>query len=381
MLDVNFSPGASPLLGDSAAMRELRALIANIAPTEADVLILGGMGFGKELVAQALHQGSARSGGELLAVDIGALPESTFESALFGHRRGSFTDAKTARLGRFQAAWGGTLFLDEIGMLSLANQAKLINALKRRQVTPLGADKPEAADVRIVSATNPDEAALFHPERFHPDLLYRLNTLVIQRARALALETVARRAESQASFVGNYRRVSELPEPRPEPVLLTALFARLEQLVAAQWRARGGDATFTVEPASLTLMADPGQLAQALLNLLKNAAEATAATAGTAEVPRVNLSARLVRGGRLLLTVRDNGPGVPAGLERDIFLPFFSARAETALVPVSANAPAPASKEVRGIGLAVVRSLVHSMGGTVRCVKTLRGGASFVISF
>lgn len=175
--------GASPLLGDSAAMRELRALIANIAPTEANVLILGEMGVGKELVAQALHQGSARARGEFLAVDMGALPESTFESELFGHRRGSFTDAKTARLGRFQAARGGTLFLDEIGNLSLANQAKLLNALERRQVTPLGADMPEAVDVRIVSATNLDEAALFDPQRFRPDLLYRLNTLVLRVPR------------------------------------------------------------------------------------------------------------------------------------------------------------------------------------------------------
>ena len=177
---------------------------------------------------------------------------------------------------------------------------------------------------------------------------------------ALALDTVARRAESLARFVGNYRRVSELPAPRPEPVPLAALFARLEQLVAADWRARGGQASFLVEPASLSLMADPGQLEQALLNLIKNAAEATADT----PVPTLALRARLVRGGRLLLEVRDNGPGVPPGLERDIFLPFFSAR--------------PAGT---GVGLAVVRSLVHGMGGTVRCIKPVRGGAAFVLSF
>lgn len=177
---------------------------------------------------------------------------------------------------------------------------------------------------------------------------------------ALALDTVARRAESLVSFVGNYRRVSELPAPRPEPVLLTALFARLEQLVAEDWRARGGLASFQVEPASLSLMADPGQLEQALLNLIKNAAEATVET----RVPTLALRARLVRGGRLLIEVRDNGPGVPPGLERDIFLPFFSAR--------------PAGT---GVGLAVVRSLVYGMGGTVRCVKSVRGGAAFVLSF
>ena len=208
--------GDSPLLGDSAAMRELRALIATIAPTEANVLILGEMGVGKELVAQALHHGSARSDGEFLAVDMGALPESTFESELFGHRRGSFTDAKTARLGRFQAARGGTLFLDEIGNLSLANQAKLLNALERRQVTPLGADKPEAVDVRIVSATNLEEAALFDPQRFRPDLLYRLNTLVLRvpplRQRREDIAPLARHFLSRyaAQYAKPPRQLSEL---------------------------------------------------------------------------------------------------------------------------------------------------------------------------
>jgi signal transduction histidine kinase len=188
---------------------------------------------------------------------------------------------------------------------------------------------------------------------------------------ALALETVARRAESLASFVGNYRKVSELPAPQLAPVALAGLFARLEKLVAAAWQARGGAARFQVEPASLCLMADAGQLEQALLNLLKNAAEATADIAQ----PSVSVQARLVRGGRLVLEVRDNGPGVPPGLERDIFLPFFSAR-----VAASTQGAADA-REARGIGLAVVRSLVHGMGGTVRCVKSVRGGAAFVLSF
>ncbi len=184
----------------------------------------------------------------------------------------------------------------------------------------------------------------------------------------LAMDTIARRADSLASFVGNYRRVSELPEPKLEPVRLSELFARLEKLSAADWVARGGTAVFEVEPASLTLMADAGQLEQALLNLIKNAAQATAGQAS----PQLSVRARLVRGGRLSIEVRDNGPGVPPGLENDIFLPFFSTK------PMAKPG---AAEGGQGIGLAVVRNLVHGMGGSVRHVKPVSGGAAFVLSF
>ncbi|MEH0168007.1 sigma-54-dependent transcriptional regulator [Roseateles microcysteis] len=170
----------SLLLGESVAMRELRALIASVAPTEANVLVLGEMGSGKELVAQEIHARSKRAGQAFLAVDLGALPETTMESELFGHRRGSFTDARSDRLGRFQAAQGGTIFLDEIGNLPLQHQAKLLTALERREVTALGADRAEAIDVRVVSATNLSEQDLFDAQRFRPDLLYRLNTIVLR---------------------------------------------------------------------------------------------------------------------------------------------------------------------------------------------------------
>ncbi|MQA22163.1 sigma-54-dependent transcriptional regulator [Rugamonas rivuli] len=171
---------APDLMGESAAMRELKALIAGVAPTEANVMVLGENGVGKELVARAIHALSRRAAGTLLAVDMGALPESTFESELFGHRKGSFTDAKADRAGRFQAARGGSLFLDEIGNMPLVAQAKLLTALERREVTPIGADKPEAIDVRIISATNLEETRLFDPAVFRPDLLFRLNTIVIR---------------------------------------------------------------------------------------------------------------------------------------------------------------------------------------------------------
>jgi DNA-binding NtrC family response regulator len=167
-------------MGESAAMREVKAMVASVGPTEANVMVLGENGVGKELVARAIHEASRRAQQTFLAVDMGALPESTFESELFGHRKGSFTDAKEHRAGRFQAARGGSLFLDEIGNMPLAAQAKLLTVLERREVTPIGADRAEAIDVRIVSATNLDEVRLFDPGVFRPDLLFRLNTIVIR---------------------------------------------------------------------------------------------------------------------------------------------------------------------------------------------------------
>jgi DNA-binding NtrC family response regulator len=221
------SPSASPeLMGESAAMRELKALIASVAPTEANVMVLGENGVGKELVARAIHALSRRAAGTLLAVDMGALPESTFESELFGHRKGSFTDARADRAGRFQAARGGSLFLDEIGNMPLAAQAKLLTALERREVTPLGADKPEAIDVRIVSATNLDEARLFDPAVFRPDLLFRLNTIVIR------VPPLRERREDIPLLAGHYLKLYELQYQRPvRNVAVTAMAA----LVRHEW--------------------------------------------------------------------------------------------------------------------------------------------------
>ena len=173
-----------------------------------------------------------------------------------------------------------------------------------------------------------------------------------------ALDAIGRRADSLAGFVATYRSLSNVPEARPERVRLAALFARLDALVGPDWRARGGDVAFTVEPASLELMADPGQLEQALINLLKNAFEATG-TGGRARV-----GARLVRGARLRIEVDDDGPGVPDALAAHIFTPFFTTR-----------------KQGGGIGLAMVRQLVHGNGGTVRYACPVSRGARFVITF
>lgn len=182
----------------------------------------------------------------------------------------------------------------------------------------------------------------------------------------LALEAVARRAEALGRFVGDYRRISDWPAPQMAPVDLRALLARLQQMEGPAWTARGGRFSIELQPESLMLMADEGQLEQALLNLIRNAEQATAGL----DAPRLELRARLGQGGRLLLSVTDNGPGVPAGLERQIFLPFFSARG-----------PDAQGQRGSGIGLAVVRQLIHGMGGSVRHVRPLQGGASFVLRF
>lgn len=171
---------ADGLLGNSTAMAALRDMIASVGPTEANVMILGENGVGKELVARAVHRASHRASRQFLAVDMGSLPEATLESELFGHRRGAFTDARHDRAGRFQAACGGTLFLDEVSNMPLTAQAKLLTVLERRQVTPLGADTPEGVDVRIISATNLEEDRLHDAALFRTDLLFRLNTIVLR---------------------------------------------------------------------------------------------------------------------------------------------------------------------------------------------------------
>ena len=211
------------LMGESAAMREVKAMIASVAPTEANVMVLGENGVGKELVARAIHLASRRAAGKLLAVDMGALPESTFESELFGHRKGSFTDARSDRAGRFLAARGGSLFLDEIGNMPLAAQAKLLTALERREVTPLGADAPEAIDVRIISATNLDEARLFDAAVFRPDLLFRLNTIVIR------VPPLRERREDIPALLRHYLDQYQRQYQRPERALGAAALAALTQ--------------------------------------------------------------------------------------------------------------------------------------------------------
>jgi DNA-binding NtrC family response regulator len=167
------------LIGQSAAMNGVLSIVGRAAPTDANVLILGENGTGKELVAREIHRQSARARQVFLAVDLGSISETLFESELFGHRKGAFTGATDDRPGRFQAAHGGTLFLDEIGNLPMHLQAKLLSALETRTVTAVGSDRPEPVDVRVIAATNTPIEVLRDEQQFRPDLLFRLNTVEI----------------------------------------------------------------------------------------------------------------------------------------------------------------------------------------------------------
>lgn len=167
------------LIGESEVMQDIFYKIQKIAPTDANILILGENGTGKDLIAKAIHQHSLRADGPYIKVDVGALTETLFESELFGHRKGAFTDAREDRQGRFEAASGGTLFLDEIGNISLYQQAKLLTVLQNRQVTRLGTNTPVPIDIRLICATNVPMSELANEHRFRKDLIYRINTVEI----------------------------------------------------------------------------------------------------------------------------------------------------------------------------------------------------------
>jgi two-component system response regulator HydG len=167
------------IIGNSTAIQEVFDVIEKVAGTDANVLILGENGTGKELVARALHQQSRRNDNVFIGVDMGAITESLFESELFGHKKGSFTDAKDDRAGRFEVANNGTLFLDEIGNLSLPLQSKLLTVLQSREVTRIGSNKPIPIDIRLICATNMPIYDMVADNSFRQDLLYRINTVEI----------------------------------------------------------------------------------------------------------------------------------------------------------------------------------------------------------
>ena len=235
------------MIASSTKMRDVMNIVSRVAPTAANVLIRGENGTGKELVARALHRQSARADNVLVAVDLGAIAGSLFESELFGHRKGAFTDAVSDRAGRFQAADGGTLFLDEIGNLSAPLQTKLLRALESREVLPLGSDQPVPIDVRLISATNQPLRQLVADGEFREDLLYRINTIEIElpplRERLDDLDELVRH------FIALYARKYNLPE---KPVGGDAMDA----LRAHRWPGNVRELSHAVERALILSDAD-----------------------------------------------------------------------------------------------------------------------------
>jgi DNA-binding NtrC family response regulator len=168
------------MVGDSAALGEIRQMVDKVAPTDARVLITGPNGSGKEIVAHRIHESSARARMPLVEVNCAAIPSELIESELFGHTKGAFTSAIKDRKGKFELAHEGTLFLDEIGDMSLSAQAKVLRALQENTITPVGADKSIAVNVRVLAATNKDLEKEMAEGRFREDLYHRLSVIVIK---------------------------------------------------------------------------------------------------------------------------------------------------------------------------------------------------------
>lgn len=180
MLNQYMGGESRQIKGESEALKEVLANIEKVAGTDANVLILGENGTGKELIAREIHRQSMRSDHAFINVDLGAITETLFESELFGHKKGAFTDAKEDRAGRFEIASGGTLFLDEIGNLNMQMQAKLLGALESRTISRVGSDLPIEVDIRLICATNMPLYDMLDQYQFRQDLLYRINTVEIR---------------------------------------------------------------------------------------------------------------------------------------------------------------------------------------------------------
>ncbi|MES2606506.1 MAG: sigma-54 dependent transcriptional regulator [Pseudomonadota bacterium] len=212
---------ASSLIGESQTMRDIHTAISRVAPTTANVLILGENGTGKEVVAREIHRLSKRADEVFISVDLGSVAESLFESELFGHKKGAFTGAATDRIGRLQAASGGTLFLDEIGNLPLHLQGKLLSVLEQRQVLPVGSNVPVNIDVRLLCATNMPLRKMIRDGSFREDLLYRINTVEV------TLPPLRERNGDLAllldHFIDHYARRHNLPKRKVNSRLLEQL--------------------------------------------------------------------------------------------------------------------------------------------------------------
>lgn len=237
---VKNTAGDTSILGESDVMQDIFYKVNKIAPTDANILLLGENGTGKDLMAKAIHERSLRADKPFVKVDVGALTDSLFESELFGHKKGAYTDAREDRQGRFEDAQGGTLFLDEIGNISLQQQAKLLTILQNRQVTRLGTNKPVDVDIRLICATNLPLSELANENRFRKDLVYRINTVEINmpplRRRSEDIAILARHFAKL--YAGKYLKPSVDFEP-----------AALEKLKSYTFPGNVRELQYTIERA------------------------------------------------------------------------------------------------------------------------------------
>ena len=258
------APGAPAFIALAPSMRPVLEMMARVGPSDANVLITGEHGTGKEVVAQTLHLLSARADRTLVAVNTGALPEGTFESELFGHVKGAFTDARADRIGRFELANGGTLFLDEIANVPLRQQAKLLRVLESGEIERVGSSKTKKVDVRMLSATNADLRAECAAGRFREDLLFRLNTVEINlpplRERRDDIPALA--AHFLDRYATRYRRAIQGLEP-------TAMVAMLHH----SWPGNVRELDHTIERAVLMASNERIEISDLGLNPQKSAGQ------------------------------------------------------------------------------------------------------------
>jgi DNA-binding NtrC family response regulator len=256
--------GVPDFVASAASMRPVVELMARVGPSDANVLITGEHGTGKEVVAQTLHRLSSRAERTLVAVNTGALPEGTFESELFGHVKGAFTDARTDRIGRFELASGGTLFLDEIANIPVRQQAKLLRVLETGEMERVGSSKTQTVNVRMLSATNADLQAECAAGRFREDLLFRLNTVEIKlpplRERREDIPALA--GHFLARYASRYRRSIQGLEP-----------AALQLMLQHGWPGNVRELDHTIERAVLMAREDRIEAADLGLNAQRAAAQ------------------------------------------------------------------------------------------------------------
>jgi DNA-binding NtrC family response regulator len=256
--------GAPDFIASAAAMRTVLETMARVGPSDANVLITGEHGTGKEIVAQTLHRLSLRAERTLVAVNTGALPEGTFESELFGHVKGAFTDAHVDRIGRFELASGGTLFLDEIANIPVRQQAKLLRVLETGELERVGSSKTQKVNVRMLSATNADLRGECAAGRFREDLLFRLNTVEINlpplRERREDIPALA--AHFLARYAARYRRPIQGLEP-----------AALQMMMNYGWPGNVRELDHTIERAVLMARGERIEASNLGLNVQKGPAQ------------------------------------------------------------------------------------------------------------
>lgn len=259
-------------IGEANNMRELLRKLNLCAPTQANVLILGENGSGKELLAREIHARSKRAGNIFMAIDMGAIPESLFEAELFGYKKGAFTGANENRMGKLIAANGGTLFLDEIANLALHLQVKLLRVLEQRQVTPVGDEKPIALDVRVIAATNASYDHLTDERQFRQDLLYRLNTV------ELTLPPLRERRDDIPLLADHFLTLYAQKYQRKKPLLSHKALAALQDY---PWPGNVRALNHAIERALVLSDKDTLQAEDFALAAVASSAQGTAAEAAS----------------------------------------------------------------------------------------------------